>query len=113
MAEPQPSNLRGGADVEDETPAVPASVEDRKAAAALSSLDARNEDDEASTQKTHVDQEALGKAMSQLGVRDRENKEKGKGKEAEVRKKIRVDPADVSLIVSQVLGDRRGKRLYL
>ena len=100
MAEPQPSSVREGADIEDETPAVPASAEDRKAAAALSSLDARNEDDDTSTQKTHVDQEALGKAMSQLGVRDGEKKEKSKGAEAEVKKKIRVDPVDVSLIVS-------------
>ena len=99
MAEPQPSNVREGADIEDETPAVPASAEDRKAAAALSSLDVRNEDDEASTQKTHVDQEALGKAMSQLGVRDDEKKEKSKGGEAEVKKKIKIDSADVSLVV--------------
>lgn len=98
MAEPQPRDIREGADPEDDNPAVPASAEERKTAAALSSLDARNDDEETPSQKTNVDQEALGKAMSQLGV-NRGEKEKGKAKEAEVKKKVKVEAADVALLV--------------
>ena len=75
MAEPQPPNIREGAtDLEEETPALPANAEDRKAAAALSALkDQGNEDD---GQKADVDQEALGKAMGQWKRRRR--KEEGR-----------------------------------
>ncbi|MCJ1359920.1 MAG: hypothetical protein MMC33_009923 [Icmadophila ericetorum] len=105
MADTQPPNIREGAtDLEDETPALPVNAEDRKAAAALSALkDAGNEDD---AQKTDVDQEALGKAMGQLGVRDEEKKNKdkegGKGKEGEMKKKVKVDTGDVALLVEEL-----------
>ena len=98
MAEPQPQDIREGADPEDDKPALPASAEERKTAAALSSLDARNVDEDTPSQKTNVDQEALGKAMSQLGVNGG-GKEKGKAKEAEVKKKVKVEAADVALLV--------------
>ena len=100
MAEPQPPNIREGAtDLEEETPALPANAEDRKAAAALSALkDQGNEDD---GQKADVDQVALGKAMGQLNVKDEEKKkEGGKGKEGE-RKKVKVDAGDIALLVSK------------
>lgn len=100
MAEPQPPNIREGAtDLEEETPALPANAEDRKAAAALSALkDQGNEDD---GQKADVDQEALGKAMGQLNVKDEEKKkEEGRGKEGE-RKKVKVDAGDIALLVSK------------
>lgn len=103
MAEPQPPHIREGADVDDETPAVLASAEDRKAAAALSSLDARGEDDEGTSKKTNLDQEALGKAMSRLELVSKgKESNKGKSKAGEVEKKkpvVKVDQADVSLLV--------------
>ena len=106
MAEPQPSQVREGADVDDETPAVPASAEDRKAAAALSSLNARGEDDEGTNKKPNLDQEALGKAMSRLELasKGKEN-DKGKNKEGEVEKKkpvVKVDQADVGLLARAI-----------
>jgi hypothetical protein len=74
---------------ENETPNVPASAEDRKAAAALSNLDSRGTDDD--VVKKDVDTEALGKAMQNLDV-------KGKGEEKAA--KIKVEAADVKLLVS-------------
>ena len=103
MAEPQPPQVREGADIEDETPAIPASAEDRKAAAALSSLDARGDDDDNAAKKENVDQEALGKAMSRLDVGNKGkegDKAKGKEGEAEKKKVVKVDQADVALLVS-------------
>ena len=111
MAEPQPPQVREGADVDDETPAVPASAEDRKAAAALSSLDARPEDDEGTSEKTQLDQEALGKAMSRLELVSKGKEgDRGKSKEGEVEKKkpvVKVDQADVVLLVGTIPCSRR------
>lgn len=110
MAEPQPPQIREGADVDDETPAVPASAEDRKAAAALSSLNARGEDDESTSKKTNLDQEALGKAMSRLELASKgKESDKGKSKEGEVEKKkpvVKVDQADVGLLVRAICENR-------
>lgn len=97
MAEPQPPALVEGAttgDVEDEIADVPKAAEDRKAAAALSSLDAR--EDEAGATK-NVDQDAVKAAMSRLGG----GAEKAANTEApkEVKKAIKVNPADVALLV--------------
>ncbi|MCJ1258978.1 hypothetical protein MMC24_006812 [Lignoscripta atroalba] len=105
MAEPQPPQVREGADIEDETPAIPASAEDRKAAAALSSLDARGDDDDNAAKKENVDQEALGKAMSRLDVGNKGkegDKAKGKEGEAEKKKVVKVDQADVALLVDEL-----------
>lgn len=112
MAEPQPSSHFPNPDADDPPPAVPTNAEDRKAAAALSSLDAHDEDEGKPNGKSsyNIDQEALGRAISRLemsggvkgaGGKDDE-KAKAKGKE-EARKKIKVDQADVGLLVSFAL----------
>lgn len=116
MAEPQPTPPppHGDADVEEPPPT---NAEDRKAAAALSSLVARDEDDGKLNGKAanHVDQEALGRAISRLemssaggkGVAGKEGDGKGKGKgKEEVAKKVKVDQVDVGLLVSLFLGYR-------
>ncbi|KAL9614263.1 MAG: hypothetical protein Q9167_001219 [Letrouitia subvulpina] len=122
MAEPQPSTIREGVDPTDETPATqpPASAEDRKAAAALSSLDSRNaeeEDSKAQTSKAkNIDQEALRRAISRLEVSSGEKvlgevserakkvaEDKRKEKEAaERRRAVKVDQADVTLLVDEL-----------
>ncbi|KAL2358756.1 hypothetical protein BJ546DRAFT_946241 [Cryomyces antarcticus] len=95
MAEPQPADVHEGDDIH----SVPANAEDRKTAAALSSLDKRGDDDEiTSSKKEGVDSEALGKAMKNL-----DSKDVGKGKQEEVVKKaVKVDQADVGLLVKQL-----------
>ncbi len=85
----QPPSVAEGADVEDENP-VAKSAEDRKAQAALSKLDAK--DDDESTSK-EVDQDAVNRAMNNLGG------DASKTEKKEV-KKIKVDAADVALLVS-------------
>ena len=116
MAEPQPTQVREGTDLDDETPAVPASAEDRKAAAALSSLNTGGDDEESASRKGNIDQEALGKAMSRLDVGSKaKDSGKGKEKQGEAEKKkvtIRVDPADVALLVSP-LGLEEGSLVLL
>lgn len=90
MAEPQPRNLHEGAttgDVEDEVQTTAKSAEDRKAAAAMASLDSRGDD---AASSNGVDQEAVSKAMKNLGTKAVEKKEV---------KKVKVDPADVALLV--------------
>lgn len=82
-----------GVDVDDEVPAAAKSAEDRKAADALSKLDARGDDDGAAPAR-EVDQEAVSRAMNQLGGDKKVEEEK---KDV---KKIKVDPADVALLVS-------------
>ncbi len=100
MAEPQPSSTHEGADIDDnEAPAILKSAEDRKAAAALSSLDARNDEDSASTSKPQVDQEALGKAMKNLEIAGSAKKGTGKTVKKEEKKAVKVDQADVALLV--------------
>ena len=108
MAEPQPSTVHEGADPDaaeaSENPSVPASAEDRKAAAALSSLETHGgvEDEDSSRRKLNIDADALGKAMRNLEIVAGENKTKVKGKEEikkEEVKKVKVDPKDVSLVV--------------
>ena len=80
--EPQPETVRSGADA-------------AKAAAALDSLD-RNNDDESPSKS--ADQEALGKAMASLDVKDSGVKE---GKK-EAPKKVKIDAEDVKLLVGFV-----------
>jgi len=91
MAEPQPRNLHEGAttgDIEDEVQAAK-SAEDRKAAAAMASMGANGGDDAGSTA---VDQEAATKAMKSLGG-------EAKKPEAAAQKKVKVEAADVTLLV--------------
>lgn len=93
--ERQPPNVTEGAttgDVEDEMEPAAKSAEDRKAAAALSKLDARGEDESAAPS---VDQEAVKNAMDALGGG-------GAAPKAEV-KKVKVEVADVNLLVSPPL----------
>lgn len=131
MAEPLPSQSQSTAqpDADDLPPAI-TNAEDRKAAAALSSLDARGDDDEYDNGRpgggkgvnNNIDQEALGRAISRLeisaggggggggkagGGKATEGKDggdksgnKGKGKESEALKKVKVDQNDVALLVS-------------
>lgn len=86
----QPADIVEGAttgDVEDEVQPTAKSAEDRKAAAALSKLDARGDDEGAARE---VDQEAVKNAMSALGG----------GAEKKDTKVVKVDAADVKLLVS-------------
>ncbi|KAH8844468.1 hypothetical protein MCOR07_011479 [Pyricularia oryzae] len=78
------------ADVEDEVKQTAKSAEDRKAAAAMAALDARDED----TANKNVDQEAVSKAMSQLKTDSNVKKD--------VKKAVKVDAADVALLVDQL-----------
>jgi len=89
MAEPQPSNVREG----DQAPeSVPASAEDRKQEAAMSSLDAKAD----AITATKADKDALGKAMQNLGEDVSGKKDE---KPVEQKKAVKVDIADVSLLV--------------
>lgn len=84
-----------GGDVEEEVQPTAKSAEDRKAAAALSSLDSNREDESSAK----VDQDAVKNAFNSLSTAG--------SKQAEV-KKVKVDAADVALLVggpSPVDGD--------
>jgi hypothetical protein len=122
-SEPQPSSTPPAAspsvpdpdDAEESTDRLPKTAEDRKAAAALSSLTAHDETGAEAKAPSAADREALGKAMSRLqiaggeagagakkaekGEKEREAEEKKK-KEEERKRKVKVDQADVSLLVS-------------
>jgi hypothetical protein len=102
MADPQPPGIVEGAttgDVEDEVQPTAKSAEDRKAAAALSSLDAPQE--ESATTKD-IDHAAIQKAMDRLagtgktsGTMTKKTEEK-----KEVKKPaVKVAAADVTLLV--------------
>jgi hypothetical protein len=97
MAEPQPSNIKEGAS---DAPAPTAgSAEDRKAAAALSTLDAQG-DDEAG--KKEVDSKAVEKAMKNLSVKD--------GKGDAQKKTVKIEASDVNLLVGHddlLIGEQR------
>ncbi|CAN8101400.1 unnamed protein product [Discula destructiva] len=95
--EKQPPGVVEGAtagDVEDEMVDDKAkSAEDRKAAAALSKLDARGDDDVAAGSSS-VDQEGLSKAMNKLSV--------AKTADKTALSKVKVDAADVALLVDEL-----------
>jgi hypothetical protein len=94
MSEKQPPNVvEGGTtgDVEEEIPAAK-SAEDRKAASALASLE---DGDDAGAGKGAVDAEAAKKALGNLGGADSADK-----KALPVRSNVKVDAADVALLVS-------------
>lgn len=95
--EKQPPGLVEGAtgEVEEEVQDKAKSAEDRKAAAALSKLDARDDD----VAGASVDQEGLNKAMNKLSV--------SKATENKDLKKVKVDAADVTLLVSLALEEAR------
>ncbi|KAF7597281.1 hypothetical protein BBP40_008123 [Aspergillus hancockii] len=85
----------------------PANAEDRKAAAALSSLNTNGIGADSSTKPpSSVDQDALGKAMSRLEIDAGQDtgKKTAEGKKAEVVKKkaVKVTSDDVNLLVEQL-----------
>lgn len=95
MAEPQPSNVTEGADAPD---VLPANAEDRKAAQALSSLDAKGDDN--AGPKKEVDTKALGEAMRNLELAQKPAAGTSVAKKEEAPKKlVKVDAADVNLLV--------------
>ena len=86
MAEPQPSTVsEGAADPHSPT----STAEDRKTAAALSTLDAQDEAGE----KKDVNSKALHKAMEGLSVKDKKK----------VDKAAKVEAGDVALLVRGLL----------
>ncbi|KAI1119189.1 hypothetical protein F5Y14DRAFT_396835 [Nemania sp. NC0429] len=92
MAEPQPRNVKEGAttgDVEEEVTKAK-SAEDRKAAAALASMDSTNGD---GSSAADVDIAAASKAVRDLGAAPAAS-----GEKKEV-KKIKIDPAEVQIIM--------------
>lgn len=93
MAEPQPSAVKEGA----ADPHAPTgTAEDRKAAAALESLDAQDDIGE----KKEVDSKALDQAMKGLNVKDKKVVEK---------KTVKIDVVDVALLVRWLsLSDCKG-----
>jgi hypothetical protein len=84
MAEPQPAAVHEGAA---DAHAPTGTAEDRKAAAALSTLDTAADD---AAEKKEVDGKALDKAMKGLNVKDKKSEEK---------KTVKIEAADVSLLV--------------
>ena len=106
--EPQPSHIQEGADAPD---VLPANKEDRKAAQALSSLNAKGSDDEDAKPKKEVDIKALQEAMHNLELMSslqgpvsstkKPSTSSSAGKKEETPKQlVKVDPADVNLLVS-------------
>ncbi|RWA08827.1 hypothetical protein EKO27_g6283 [Xylaria grammica] len=91
MAEPQPRTVNEGATAGDVEEVVKAkSAEDRKAAAALASMDANGDGAEAA----EVDAAAVSKAMKNLGTAPAAEKKEVK--------KVKVDAADVALLVDEL-----------
>ena len=114
MAEPQPSTATEGMD---EAAPPPASGEDRKTAAAMNALESRAADNDEDNQKPskQIDSEALSKAISRLEIAqgsgkaamqdpnvERRRKKEEEQKERERRAKIKVDQADVSMLVEEL-----------
>ncbi|KEF63218.1 uncharacterized protein A1O9_01195 [Exophiala aquamarina CBS 119918] len=113
MAEPIPSASNAVDAGDDETTQnLPANAEDRKAAAALNSLNANEMSQEngetANKQPSAADQEALGKAMSRLEIASGVSKKKDDPKKAEakkeveVKKKVKVAAEDVTFLVDEL-----------
>lgn len=112
MAEPVPSASAAGAEAADDETSqnLPKNAEDRKAAAALNSLNANEMSTEngetGPKQPSAADQEALGKAMSRLEIASGVSKKKDDSskaetkKEVEVKKKVKVAAEDITFLVS-------------
>ncbi|KAJ5748787.1 uncharacterized protein N7511_010483 [Penicillium nucicola] len=105
MSDPIPSATADPSTVDQTTPA---NAEDRKAAAALSSLHTNEISSGASSGKTNnINQEALGKAMSRLEISGQDTSKKGTGHAQKVdgvakKQVVKVAPADVALLVDQL-----------
>jgi hypothetical protein len=114
MAEPIPSASNAVETADDETSQnLPKNAEDRKAAAALNSLNAnamsQENGESAARQPSAADQEALGKAMSRLeiasglGKKTAGTTKKAEAKkDAEPKKKIKIASEDVNFLVSSL-----------
>ncbi|KAG9256130.1 uncharacterized protein F5Z01DRAFT_651140 [Emericellopsis atlantica] len=105
MTEAQPPNVVEGAttgDFEDEQSQKPSSAEDRKAASALASLDAAAPNDTGKAAQ-NVDQAAVNKAMGGGGGGGGAGGASRKTAAAAPKKSVKVDAADVSLLVDQLL----------
>jgi hypothetical protein len=101
MAEPQPSTIHEGA----ETPPAPAGGAAASEAAALSSLDNKTISGSDSAPKKEVDLKALNDAMKALGSGEGSKKAAtaaGTVKKEEPAKSIKVEAADVGLLVSLI-----------
>lgn len=103
MSDPIPSAT---ADAESTENPLPSNAEDRKAAAALSSLHTNEmATDGAHGAPLNTDQEALGRAMSRLEIAAGQSSGKRYGSggskvdEATKKKAVKVAPADVTLLV--------------
>ncbi|KAF2719150.1 hypothetical protein K431DRAFT_287032 [Polychaeton citri CBS 116435] len=99
--EPQPSNFKEGKDAPD---VIPANAEDRKAAAAMSSLDVHGEDDE-SKPKKDVDMKALSDAINNLEKKPGQatgSANASGAKKEEPKKPIKVDAGDVNMLADQL-----------
>ncbi|KJZ77548.1 hypothetical protein HIM_03272 [Hirsutella minnesotensis 3608] len=112
MADKQPPTIVEGAgtgDVEDELPAAATakSAEDRKAASALASLDAGNDDAAAAASK-NVDRRAVDEAMKRLGGASSTSASASASAAAKSKtaadpaKNVKVDAADVALVIDQL-----------
>lgn len=104
MSDPIPSAT---ADPDAVDQSLPANAEDRKAAAALSSLNTTELASDAGPVKgrSNAEQEALGKAMSRLEIASGQgagtNKSAAPAKrETEVKKTVKIVAADVAFLVS-------------
>lgn len=97
--EPQPPNVHEGAG---QPEALPANAEDRKAAQALSSLDAKPDEDAAP--KKEIDLKALNDAMKTLGVAQEKKTPAALAtkKEEAPKKLVKVDQTDVTLLVGRL-----------
>lgn len=92
------------ADAEQPDQRLASNAEDRKAAAALSSLNTNEIGESGSKATSSADQEALGKAMSRLeiaaGQEPKDKKQPEAQKEEAVKKKaVKVSAEDVGLLV--------------
>lgn len=104
--EPQPSNVQEGIDPPD---VLPANAEDRKAAKAMSSLESNKIEDDAAVPKKEVDLKALNDAITKLDGLDGPKKtEVVKKEEGPPKPLVKVDQADVALLVS--LHYEKGRR---
>ena len=94
--EPQPSDIQEGAE---QPESLPANAEDRKAAKAMSKLDARGDED--TQPKKEMDLKALNDAMKNLSVGQEQEKPQAVKKVEAPKPLIKVDQADVTLLVSE------------
>lgn len=108
MSDPIPSATEPS-----DQPPVPANAEDRKAAAALSSLNTTElaSNGTPAQGRSNAEQQALDKAMSRLEIAAGQGGGSGKSsqplKEAEVKKTVKIAAADVSFLVCMVQREGR------